>query len=73
MIIIHLIMVIYRKTHKNITLFHYSSCYHILFETHGYCLYLKPMVNIILMKHWSSLFKSPKNKYQLQNNPWQKL
>ena len=50
MIIINLIMIIYRKTHKNITLFHYSGCYHILFETHGYCLYLKPMVNIILKK-----------------------
>ena len=28
------IMIIYRKTHENITLFHYSGCYHI---------YLKPM------------------------------
>ena len=60
MIIIHLIMIIYRKTHENIILFHYSSCYHILFETHRYCLYLKPMVNIILKKYWRSLFKSPK-------------
>ena len=50
MIIINLIMIIYRKTHKNITLFHYSGCYHILFETHGYCLYLKLMVNIIFKK-----------------------
>ena len=54
------IMIIYRKTHENITLFHYNGCYHILFETHGYCLYLKPMVNIILKKYWRSLFKSPK-------------
>ena len=53
------IMIIYRKTHENITLFHYSGCYHILFETHGYCLYLKPMVNIILKKYWRSLFKNP--------------
>ena len=34
-------MIIYKKTHENITLFHSSSCYHILFEIHGYCLYLK--------------------------------
>ena len=35
------IMIIYKKkTHGNITLFYYS----------GYCLYLKPMVNIILKK-----------------------
>ena len=63
MIIIYLIMIIYKKkkkTHENITLFHYSGCYHILFETHGYCLYLKLMVNIILKKYWRSLFKSPK-------------
>ena len=26
-------MIIYRKTHENITLFHYSGSYHILFET----------------------------------------
>ena len=45
------IMIIYRKTHENITLFHYNGCYHILF---------KPMVNIIYKKHWRSLFKSPK-------------
>ena len=36
------IMIIYRKTHENITLFHYSGCYHI---------YLKLMVNIILKKN----------------------
>ena len=53
-------MIIYGKTHKNIILFHYSGCYHILFETHGYGLYLKPMVNIILKKYWRSLFESPK-------------
>ena len=35
-------MIIYRKTHENITLFHYSGCYHI---------YLKLMVNIILKKN----------------------
>ena len=34
------------KNHENITLFHYSGCYHILFETHGYFLYLKLMVNL---------------------------
>ena len=60
MIIIYLIMIIYRKTHENMTLFHYSDYCHILFETHGYCLYLKPMVNNIHKKHWRSLFKSPK-------------
>ena len=53
-------MIIYRKTHEDITLFHYNGCCHILFETHGYCLYLKLMVNIILKKYWRSLFKSPK-------------
>ena len=36
------IMIIYRKTHENITLFHYSGCYHI---------YLKLMVNINLKKN----------------------
>ena len=36
------IMIIYRKTHVNITLFHYSGYYHILFETYGYCLYQNP-------------------------------
>ena len=36
------IMIIYRVTHENITLFHYSVCYHI---------YLKLMVNIILKKN----------------------
>ena len=35
-------MIIYREIHENITLFYYSSCYHI---------YLKPMVNIILKKN----------------------
>ena len=35
-------MIIHRKTHENITLFHYSGCYHI---------YLKLMVNIILKKN----------------------
>ena len=61
MIIIHLIMIIYRKTHENITLFHYSGYYHILFETHEYCLYLKPMVNIILKKNIEGHYlKSPK-------------
>ena len=67
------IMIIYRKTHENITLFHYSVCYHILFETHGYCLSLKPMVNIILKKYWRSLFKSPKENIIYKNNPWKKL
>ena len=36
------IMIIYKETHENITLFHYSICYHI---------YLKLMVNIILKKN----------------------
>ena len=53
-------MIIYRKTHENITLLYYCGCYHTLFETHGYCLYLKPMVNIILKKYWKLLFKNPK-------------
>ena len=63
------IMIIYRKTHENITLFHYSVCYHILFETHGYCLSLKPMVNIIFKKYWRLLFKSPKENIIYKNNP----
>ena len=53
-------MIIYRKTHENITLLYYSGCYHTLFEIHGYCFYLKPMVNIILKKYWKLLFKNPK-------------
>ena len=36
------IMIIYRETHENITLFRYSDCYHI---------YLKPIINIILKKN----------------------
>ena len=36
------IMIIYRETYENITLFHYNGCYHI---------YLKLMVNIILKKN----------------------
>ena len=36
------IMIIYRETHENITLFHYSGCCHI---------YLKLMVNIVLKKN----------------------
>ena len=36
------IMIIYRETHENITLFHYNDYYHI---------YLKPMINIILKKN----------------------
>ena len=42
---------------------HYSTIvvfYHILYETNGYCLYLKPMVNIIFKKYWRSSFKNPK-------------
>ena len=69
MIIIHLIMIIYRKTHENIALFYYSGCYHILFETHGYYLYLKSMVYIILKKYWRSLFKSSKENIIYKNNP----
>ena len=46
------IMIIYRETHENITLFHYSGCYHI---------YLKPMVNIILKNNIGGHYlKSPK-------------
>ena len=36
------IMIIYRETHENITLFLYSGCYHI---------YLELMVNIILKEN----------------------
>ena len=36
------IMIIYRETHENIILFHYSGCFHI---------YLKLMVDIILKKN----------------------
>ena len=44
MVIIHptCLMIIYKETHENITLFHYSGCYHI---------YLKLMINIILNKN----------------------
>ena len=46
------IMIIYRETHENITLFHYSDCYHIC---------LKLMVNIILEKNIGGRYlKSPK-------------
>ena len=46
------IMIIYRETHENITLFHYSICYHI---------YLKLMVNIILKKNIGGYYlKRPK-------------
>ena len=41
-----------RETHENITLFHYSGCFHI---------YLKPMENIILKKNIGGHYlKSPK-------------
>ena len=54
------IMIIYRKTHENITLFHYSGCYHI---------YSKPMINIILKKNIGSYYlKKPQEKYDLQGN-----
>ena len=46
------IMIIYRETHENITLFHYTGCYHI---------YVKPMVNIILNKNIGGHYlKKPK-------------
>ena len=55
------IMIIYRETHENITLFHYSDCYHI---------YLKPMINIILKKNIGGYYlKKPQGKYHLQCNP----
>ena len=54
------IMIIYRKTHENIILFHYSGCYHI---------YSKPMINIILKKNIGSYYlKKPQEKYDLQSN-----
>ena len=54
-----------RETHENITLFHYSGCFHI---------YLKPMENIILKKNIGGHYlKSPKKKYNLQSNLWQKI
>ena len=56
-----LIMIIYRETHENITLFHYSGCYHI---------YLKPMINIILKNNIGGHYlKKPQRKYHLQGNP----
>ena len=46
------IIIIYRETHENIKLFHYSGCYYI---------YLKPMVNIILKKNIGGYYlKRPK-------------
>ena len=54
------IMIIYRKTHENITLFHYSGCYHI---------YSKLMINIILKKNIGGYYlKKPQEKYDLQSN-----
>ena len=55
------IMIIYRETHENITLFHYSDFYHI---------YLKQMINIILKKNIGGHYlKKPQVKYHLQSNP----
>ena len=55
------IMIIYRETHKNITLFHYGGCYRI---------YLKLMVNIILKNNIGGHYlKKPQRKYHLQSNP----
>ena len=52
------IMIIYRETHENIKLFHYSGCYHI---------YLKLMVNIILKNNIGGHYlKKPQRKYHLQ-------
>ena len=56
-------MIIYRETHENITLFHYSDCYHV---------YLKLMINIILKKNIGGHYlkkKKPQGKYHLQSNP----
>ena len=48
-----LIMIIYKETHENITLFHYSDFYHIYLKTHGKYYSQK--------QYWRSLFKkSPK-------------
>ena len=38
--------IIYKVIHSK----NYEKLYKLLFETHGYCLYLKLMVNIILKK-----------------------
>ena len=55
------IMIIYKETHENITLLHYSDCYNI---------YLKPLINIILKKNIGGHYlKKPQRKYHLQNNP----
>ena len=54
-------MIIYKETHENITLLHYSDCYNI---------YLKPLINIILKKNIGGHYlKKPQRKYHLQNNP----
>ena len=67
-------MIIYRKTYENITLFHYSGCYHILFETHGYCLYLNPWEILFSRNIGGHYLKALKKYiYHLQNNPWEKL
>ena len=57
MVIIHLTSPLRLSIEKLMRISHYST---IVVETHEYCLYLKPMVNIILKKYWKSLFKSPK-------------
>ena len=41
-------MIIYRKTHENITLFHYSGCYHGKYYSQE--------------KYWRSLFKKTQKK-----------
>ena len=51
------IMIIYRETHENITLFHYNDCYHI---------YLKPTINIIFKKNIGGHYlKKPQNYEKL--------
>ena len=43
------IMIIYRETYENITLFHYNDYYHIYLKTHGKYYSQK--------QYWRSLFK----------------
>ena len=52
------IMNIYRETHENIILFHYSGCY---------LIYLKPTVNIILKNNIGGHYlKRPQRKYLIK-------
>ena len=53
------IMIIYRKTHENITLFHYSGCYHF---------YLKPIDIASIKTHGKNYEKPYKLLFKTHGN-----